>query len=89
MENLFVWVSKIFTWTVHLTNLILRKYHSKKNNLGQNKDKDCVYVEIQKAIHLLPQEGILQNKFLKKHLKPHKYYTLIMWHHTSWPVAFT
>jgi hypothetical protein len=43
-------------------------------NLANKVYNGHIYVEMRHAVWGLPQEGILANKLLKKHLTPHGYF---------------
>ena len=62
-------------------------------NLQANAKNGYVYLEIWRSIHGLPQEGKLENKYIRKTIRPHEYYEvsniLGLWKHISRPIDFS
>jgi hypothetical protein len=62
-------------------------------NLDTHARDGFVFLERWQAVWGLPQAGIIANKLLQKHLKPHRYYECVnthgLWRHATRPITFS
>ena len=68
--------------------------HVQQQYIIQAHDKNgYFYLEIRRSIHGLPQEGKLENKYIRKTIRPHEYYEvshiLGLWKHISQQIDFS
>jgi hypothetical protein len=65
----------------------------KQYNIDTHARDGFVFLEIWQAVWGLPQAGILANKLLREHLKPHEYYECVntpgLWWQATRPITFS